>query len=504
MEKRLRIYYTSDLHGQFMPTDYSLLADAKRGLLRLLPEMEKDENSLYIDGGDLLQGSPWVAHCHEKDEVEKIAELMNEANLDFYALGNHDFNYGASTLARYIERNNAVCVTQNVELQDGKLRFPARVHTLPNGLKVGLVGVVTDYIKLWERPENLVGINIRDPFEAAKEGLQALKNEADLTVCIYHGGFERDLETGERQTEERENIAYQIAEELDFDVLLTAHQHLSIPAQDLHGAIVLQPAAYGVEMHQLDLYWEDSIKRFEWKKIEPIAEPDEERFAPFFAIEEELREKLNVPLGRLDRELKAEKPLTMALEEHGLASLFAAVALEYSGADVVAVSLAQGIPGFEQEVGVRDVLSNYPYLNHFVILNITVADLRKAMERSASYFIRDEAGEISVAEDFLKPKTAHYNYDYYAGIEYTLDLRNKVGERVVSMKKEGRELSDEEKITLCLSDYRATGTGGYKVYQGQEKSGEFEEQMTELIFRYFREGKQNSELAKRKWMTLIR
>lgn len=79
---------------------------------------------------------------------------------------------------------------------DGSTRFPARVHTLENGLRVGIVGIVTDYVNIWERPEHLSGITIEDPLPAAASALAALKGNVDLTVCVYHGGFERDLSSG--------------------------------------------------------------------------------------------------------------------------------------------------------------------------------------------------------------------------------------------------------------------------------------------------------------------
>ena len=78
-------------------------------------------------------------------------------------------------------------------------------------------------------------ICITDPFEAAKEALLHLKKEVDITLCIYHGGFECDLKTGERLQKTTENVGYRICKELDFDILLTGHQHMSVDGQYVHG-----------------------------------------------------------------------------------------------------------------------------------------------------------------------------------------------------------------------------------------------------------------------------
>ena len=40
-----------------------------------------------------------------------------------------------------------------------------------------------------------------------------------------------------------------------------------------------------------------------------------------------------------------------------------------------------------------------------------------------------------IAEEFLLPKVEHYNYDFYAGLSYTFDLRRPVGSRVIHLAK---------------------------------------------------------------------
>ena len=111
-------------------------------------------------------------------------------------LGNHDFNYGQEYQAIYRNNHKGTCVCENVLDSEGNILYPHMIHTMKNGVKVGLVGIVTDYINVWEKKENLVGIQVVDPFEVAKKALEDLQGKVDLTICIYHGGFESDLETG--------------------------------------------------------------------------------------------------------------------------------------------------------------------------------------------------------------------------------------------------------------------------------------------------------------------
>ena len=57
-EKKLTIYFTSDLHGYIYPTDYRGSEEKELGLFKCASRFRKDGNTLVIDGGDILQGSP--------------------------------------------------------------------------------------------------------------------------------------------------------------------------------------------------------------------------------------------------------------------------------------------------------------------------------------------------------------------------------------------------------------------------------------------------------------
>ena len=59
MKKQLTIYYTSDVHGYFSPIDYASGNEISSGLADCISNFEKDGNTLIIDGGDILQGSPF-------------------------------------------------------------------------------------------------------------------------------------------------------------------------------------------------------------------------------------------------------------------------------------------------------------------------------------------------------------------------------------------------------------------------------------------------------------
>ena len=58
MSKTLSIRFTSDTHGYLYPTSYADSADRPIGLMKLAAAFPHDDNTLIIDGGDTIQGSP--------------------------------------------------------------------------------------------------------------------------------------------------------------------------------------------------------------------------------------------------------------------------------------------------------------------------------------------------------------------------------------------------------------------------------------------------------------
>ena len=461
----ITIYYTSDLHGHFYPTTYGDKTQRALGLFRCAPGFVKTPNTLVIDGGDTLQGSPFTAYCvKELRSARPVAEIMNRCGYDVVTLGNHDFNYGADYLREYLTQGNFACVCENLKDETGKSIFPRLVKVMENGLRVGIVGIVTDHVNIWEKPENLAGIQVTSPLEAAREALAALRQEADLTICIYHGGFERDLRTGRLLSSSGENIAYQLCQELDFDILLTGHQHLSLPGRLLHGTFALQCADNGREYHRLEVSVQDGKPVIRSQAVAAQAPPDPELMQAFSGLEAQVQHWLDQSVGSLPYPLHTASHLQMAACGSDIAKLFSDVQLRASGAQLSAVSLANEVMGFGESVTRRNILASYPYSNTLMVLEITGATLRAAMERSAAYFDLDERGCLTISETFLLPKVEHYNYDYYAGVEYRMDVTKPVGERVVLLQYQGKPVQPTDVFSICMRRlrdvYRLPGAPG--------------------------------------------
>lgn len=483
MDKTLTIRYTSDTHGYLYPTNYADMQDRPMGLMKLASEYPHDGNTLIIDGGDTIQGSPLTnlyqrlspeekASCLTSDAygTHPIAAMMNLAGYQFVTLGNHDFNYGIPALLDYLTNLDAICLCANIRDKEGLLPVaPYAVHQLENGLRIGLVGVCTHYVTRWENPETVRQLIIEEPVPAAKAALEAVKPLCDVTILIYHGGFECDLETEELLTESAENQACRLCKELDFDLVLTGHQHMRVDGVRFGNSYAVQPTyraphCCGVTVTVHD----DGTKDFESRIIPADGEPLKTAYDLLMPLEKRVQTWLDTPAGHLDLPLISDDHLHAALNGSYLANFINTVQLEASGAQIASSALPNEFKGLPTDVTIRDVVSTYIYTNTLVVLEMTGASLRQYMERSAAYFAKDEQGSICLSDEFLRPKVQHYNYDFFSGIDYVIDVSRPVGSRVTSVKLNGKELGMDESVTVCINSYRFCGTGGYDMLPKQK------------------------------------
>ena len=485
MDRSFTIYYTSDTHGYFSPVDYAAAAPAATGLANCSANFIRDGNSLIIDGGDTLQGSPFTFWLQQNPSEECIpARLMNLAGYQFVTLGNHDFNYGSELLERYLNALDARCLCANVS---GLPHVEATaVVTMENGLRVGLTGITTGYIPNWEKPENLFGITVTDPVESARAALQFLRREnVDVTVCIYHGGFEADLNSGRLLSGTKENQAWRICQELDFDILLTGHQHMPLRHAHIRNTWTCQPLDKARSFIRMTVSVSGTGTVTAESRLLPAGEKTHPKMHDFLLhLDREVSRWLDTPVGELDVPLHPDDPLKMALHGSWIANFFNQVQLFYSGADLSATCLGNEVRGFDRNVSIRDVVATYIYPNSLTTVRVDRRVLKQALERSAEYFTLDAAGDLCVSEHFLHPKVEHYNFDYISGIEVDIDISRPFGDRVLSIRYRGAELEEDRTLTLCLNNYRASGSGEYPFYADCERIKESSTEIVELIMDY--------------------
>lgn len=484
LSKQLTIYYTSDSHAVIFPNQE---IDGAAGLLQCASGYLKDGNTLVLDGGDTIHGSAMSTFLWESGLFEQtIPAAFNAAGYDCYTLGNHDFNSGYEGLRRFNSSMDALCLAANVTDLGGGLNIaPYVIKTMENGLRVGITGIVTDYVNLWEPDEHLQQVEVSDAFAAVKAALAELAGQCDLTVCIYHGGYENDIAAGRRLCESGENTALRICEELELDLLLTAHQHSETAGCLINGTYTLQLPPNAAKYARLSLDWDNGRVEVSSQLVDASNNPPIPLMDSLLPVQAQFDRWRAAAVGTLARDIPALGKLESALNGSPLADLCNMVQLNLTGADISCTGLSNRVVGLASEVTVGDIFSVYPFLNTTMVLEVDRHTLLLALERCASYFDRTD-GTVCISKAFTHPKQEHYNYDYFAGVCYTVDLAQPVGQRVRDVIVNGEPLCDRP-YRLALSNYRATGTGGYDFYAKLKPVYESAEDIREVIIRYLKE-----------------
>ncbi|MGN1343661.1 MAG: bifunctional metallophosphatase/5'-nucleotidase, partial [Traorella sp.] len=337
-------------------------------------------------------------------------------------------------------------------------------------------------------PKNIEGMSFENAFEAVKKRVQMVKENEDVQgiVVVYHGGFERDLDTGE-PTEKLtgENLGYKMCHEIDgIDVLITGHQHRSIAAFCC-GKCVTQTAFNAQELAYIE--WDLDTNERSCQLIHADCEIDESLFDLFKEEEQATQLYLDQQLGMLSEgDLLIHNEFEARLHKHPLISFLNQVQIYCTHAQLAACALFNGACGFNQKITMRDLISTYPYPNTLVVLKISGKTLKEYLEKCAEYFeIID--GEIGINPRFIYPKPAHYNYDMVDGCDYTIQVSNPIGSRIIELKYDGKDVKEDDSFTLCVNNYRAACGGDFFMLKDCEIVMSLQDDMVECLSRYMKD-----------------
>jgi 2',3'-cyclic-nucleotide 2'-phosphodiesterase/3'-nucleotidase len=499
-ETDIRILTTSDTHGSLLNVNYANNESTGYGMSLISPLINKNrtDNSILIDCGDTIQGSP-LMYFHQLNRdyyPNPVATVFNHLKYDYFVPGNHDFNYGKSYLESFIKQLNSTSLCANIVDSEKHLSFDKEyaIHSFPNGIQIAVIGLITDYIPNWERPQNIEGIKFLDPIKKLGQILEEIKKiKVHAIVVAYHGGFEKDLDTFLPYVQDTgENVGSKILEIYpEIDCLLTGHQHRSIARKVNHTSII-QPASNGRVLGVVDMHF--TYENNDWKLSKTneylLPAKDEIADSKIYELIEEVHEACNIfldePIGTVpNNDLQVTDLFLARLHKHKIVTFINEVQLEASKAMISATSLGNDITGFNQTITIRNVLSTYVYPNTLTVLKIDGLNLRKALERNAEYFAIVD-GNITFSPKYSYPKMEHYNYDMFDGIYYTIEVSRPISSRITSLKYGGFAVKDDDIFTLVLNNYRASGGGEFEMYQHLQIVREIQIDISELMVEFIR------------------
>ncbi|MFE7956876.1 bifunctional metallophosphatase/5'-nucleotidase [Streptomyces sp. NPDC057413] len=510
-EKRyaLTVMGTTDLHGHvfnwdyFKDAEYADKAGNAMGLARISTlvnqvRAEKGrENTLLLDAGDTIQGTPLTYYYAKVDPitaaggpVHPMAAAMNAIGYDAAALGNHEFNYGIETLRRFEEQLDFPLLGANaVDAKTLRPAFPPYVMKTfrvkgARPVKVAVLGLTNPGIAIWDKAYVQGKLAFPGLEEQAAKWVPKLRSMgADVVIVSAHSGTSGTSSYGD-QVPYVENAAANVAQKVPgIDAILVGHAHLEIPElrvvneQTGKTVVLSEPLCFAERLTLFDI--ELAFRRGCWE-VESVAASlrdsktvaDDPRITQLLAQQHaKVVAYVNQVVGKATATLTTvdarytDAPIIDLITKVQEDVVKAALAgTQYASLPVIAqaspFSRTSQIPA--GDVTIRDLSSLYVYDNTLVAKLMTGAQVRAYLEYSAEYFVQTAPGAVVDVEKLTNANgRPDYNYDYVSGLRYDIDIAQPAGSRIKDLTFGGAPLDDAQQFVLAVNNYRANGGGAF-------------------------------------------
>lgn len=491
------ILETSDLHGHIYNWDFFGNSEKDQGLAMVSTLVKQERaanpNLLLLDDGDTIQGTPLIYYYNTQKtgEANPMAVVMNEMDYDAMTIGNHEYNYGQDVLDKFITESDFPVMSANVRNTDGSEKYTPYIIKEVDGVKVGILGLTTLGIPVWEKAENIEGLRFDDAVSTAQTYIPQMQAEgAQVIVALAHSGnhvepadtraegaWETDYTTwvdkGYADVPDQ-NFIIKLAEAVpEIDVIMAGHAHATIPQSMINGVLIVEPSRWGNGVSKVTVAVDADgnvvDKQGEFLSAEGIT-PDQEILDLAAPYQETALEYVNSEIGEAAGDFPGAYEARW--QDGPLADFINAVQIDMAAdagypADISLAAIFNNSGQFsEGPVKMSDVYGIYQYDNTLYVIEITGDILKRALEHDAAYWAQVEPGNIPAggAEALVAGDVRDYNWDMYSGVDYKIDISKPVGERVVELKYEGVDVTPDQKFVLAINNYRGGGGGGYSMF----------------------------------------
>ncbi|WP_407832662.1 2',3'-cyclic-nucleotide 2'-phosphodiesterase [Vibrio rotiferianus] len=479
---KLRIIETTDIHTNVMDYDYykdqpSQQIGLSRAATLVKQAREEAVNSVLVDNGDLIQGSPMGDYMAAKGvnagEIHPVYKAMNQLDYDVGNIGNHEFNYGLEFLKNSIDGANFPYVSANVfDKKTGEHYFKPyliKTHTFKDTddqsheIKVGYIGFVPPQIMVWDK-KNLEGkVFAEDITETAKKLVPQMKKEgADVIVAIPHSGISTDpYKLG------AENSVYYLTEVEGIDAIAFGHSHAVFPGKDfaklqgvdnakgtINGVTAVMPGRWGSHVGVMDLMLKE--KDGKWQVVEgqsearpifdkakkmSLAEADKGIVDALVDDHKGTREFVNQPIGKANDVMYSFLALVQDDPTIQIVNLAQKDYVErfIQGdpdlADIPVLSAAAPFKvggrkddpnGFTEvesgQLTFRNAADLYLYPNTLVAMKVKGKEVHEWLECSAGQFNHIDVNSTKPQSLINWDSFRTYNFDVIDGVSYQIDV----------------------------------------------------------------------------------
>ncbi|MEI7411209.1 bifunctional 2',3'-cyclic-nucleotide 2'-phosphodiesterase/3'-nucleotidase [Pectobacterium aroidearum] len=478
----LRVLETTDLHSNMMDFDYYKDTPTdKFGLVRtaslIHAAREQASNSVLVDNGDLIQGSPLGDYMAAKGlktgDVHPVYQAMNTLDYSVGNIGNHEFNYGLDYLHKALSGAKFPYVNANVlDTKTGKPLFTpyhienksvkdrdGKQHTL----HIGYIGFVPPQIMVWDKA-NLTGkVTVEDITESAKKWVPEMRKQgADLVIVIPHSGL-----SAEPYKAMAENSVYYLSQIPGVDAIMFGHAHAVFPSNDfanikgadikqgtLNGVPAVMPGQWGDHLGVVDFTlnndsgtWKVESAKAEARPIydkaqkKSLAAEDDKLVKVLADAHKDTREFVSKPIGKSadnmysylsliqdDPTVQIVNNAQRAYVEHfiqgdpdlaDLPVLSAAAPFKAGGRKNDPASYVEVEKG---QLTFRNAADLYLYPNTLVVVKVNGQQVQEWLECSAGQFKQIDPSKREQQSLLNWDGFRTYNFDVIDGVNYQIDV----------------------------------------------------------------------------------
>lgn len=511
-EVRITLLATTDLHAHLLPWDYARARPSDGGSLAQLATVvdsvrDADPHVLLFDSGDLLEGTPLADRQAEQrvDGIHPVIVAMNALGYDAAALGNHEFNYGLPFLRASLRPARFPFLSGNAYVAGtDSTAWPAYALLDVAGVRVGVLGLTTPGVQVWDRAHVEGRIRFGDLVAAARRWVPRMREEgAEVIVLLAHAGLGPGSSYGAGTGVPEENPIGRLLRDVPgIDVAFLGHTHAELAGGRIGDALALQagPHARSLAYAHLTLRRDPGGARVVRTSGGLLPARGA---APATRLVEALRDVhrrtvawLEEPLSWTPDRWSAQ---TARVRDTPIADLIQAAQRAATGAELSSTAIFDPSVAFGPGPIVRRHLrALYRYPNTLRAVRIDGSDLRDYLEWSARYYRRWPA------DPPVNDSVPGFNFDMVSGVEYVLDLSRPVGERVRELRFRGRPVSPADSFTLALNNYRQSGGGAFPAVAGAPVVYEGEETVAELLVAFVaaRDTLRRQDLFEENWRLL--
>lgn len=504
---------TSDLHGHFMPWDYSadklnLSGSLSQIATKVKTIRQEQPNVILVDAGDTIQGN--FVETFKDEAIDPMMLGFNEMKYDVWVLGNHEFDFGIKVLNRSLTQFKGRSLAGNIQRPDGNPFLPGYTIIERGGIKIGVIGMDTPMTQVFAEGTNrLEGMTFTNPTLEVQKIIKQIDPQVDAIVLVAHMGLENENDITNTGVTDIANGNPEL------DAIVAGHMHTLIDKAVVNGVIITEPDKYGRALSRIDLQFEEQNGKFTLinkdsltYKIKDITSDSrmESLYEPYH---KRLREMANREIAQLSGvNLVPENEIRgipqVHVQDTGISALFQEASFFYAPkANVIALQIDNDNAKLDVgSIKAKDIAYNYQYAGgEITVYQMTGKELKQYMEWSAGYFNSVKPGDVTYSFNPERRASKYSTNDFFAGVTYTIDLTQPAGERITDLKfADGTPVKDNSEIRLGMNSYRMghlTKKGG--VLEGQQfpvlfdteaEYGEEQGTIRNLTIRYLTEQKQ--------------